>query len=78
MNKLKAVSILRATKGDAPMWRIAKHCNVSRDTLYKTLTRDTTKLNNPTLAGICTYFDISLGEFIIIATEAASETNTKS
>ncbi len=68
MNKLKAVSILREKSGK-PLVAVAKKLNVSRDNIYKTLSSDKTKLNNPTLLGICDFFGVSLGDFIKLAEE---------
>ena len=68
MDLLKAVSILRVKKG-CGMVDIARELNVSRDTIYKTLSSHKTTLTNGTLHGICHFFDITLGDLIKLAEE---------
>ena len=63
MNLLKAVSVVRAEKG-VSISSIAKTLNVSRKTIYKTLSGKNVCLKNKTLSGICECLDISLGELI--------------
>lgn len=68
MDLLKAVSILRVKKG-CSMIDMAKELNVSRDTIYKTLSSPKTALMNETLHGICKFFDVTLGDLIKLAQE---------
>ena len=76
MDLLKAVSKLREAKGCSTV-SLAKELNVSRDTIYKTLSSKKTELRNKTLHGICGYFEISLGDLIKLAQEFEDERTNK-
>lgn len=74
MNLLKAVAILRTEKSIS-MVSMAKELNVSRDTIYKTLSSKKTALTNSTLHGICKCLGVTLSELIRLAEKYTDESN---